>query len=85
MKLWAKIIEGEKIIANKIYRNSQPLTQATYEAFLVQIAEDLDLSTPVGLSVHFTHLAKFNIVEYKPRDFMEPVTLTKFVIENVDY
>ncbi len=85
MKLWAKIVDGEHLRANIIARNAAPLTREEYEAFLVEICQRLDLSTPVSLAMHFNHLRRFNIVEYKPRDFIEPVDFTKFTIENVDY
>lgn len=85
MKLWAKIIDGEHLLANQVVRNAAPLTREDYEAFLSEICHMLDLSTPVTLPSHFNHLRRFNIVEYKPRDFIEPVEFTKFTIENVDY
>ena len=85
MKLWAKIINGDKMAANLVVRNKAPLEQEAYEAFLPEICHQLDLSTPVTLPTHFNHLKRFNIVEYKPRDFIEPVDFTKFTLENVDY
>ena len=85
MKLWAKIIKGDKLLANLVVRNRAPLEQEAYESFLCEICTQLDLSTPVTLTTHFNHLKRFNIVEYKPRDFIEPVSFTKFTLENVDY
>ena len=85
MKLWAKIIKGDKLLANLVVRNRAPLEQEAYESFLSEICTRLDLSTPVTLTTHFNHLKRFNIVEYKPRDFIEPVSFTKFTLENVDY
>ena len=85
MKLWAKIIEEDKLRANLIVRNGAPLEREAYEAFLREICQQLDLSTPITLPMHFNHIKRFNIVEYKPRDFIEPVTFTKFTLENVDY
>ena len=85
MKLWAKIIKGDKLLANLVVRNRAPLEREDYEAFLSEICQQLDLSTPVTLPTHFNHIKRFNIVEYKPRDFIEPVDFTKFTLENVDY
>ena len=85
MKLWAKVIDGEYLRANVVVRNSLPLTQDNFEEVLREICHELDLSTPVTLLSHYRHLERFNIVEYKPRDFVEPVEFTKFAIENVDY
>ena len=85
MKLWAKVIEGDHLVANIVMRNREPLVKESYESFLCEICGQLDLSTPVTLVTHFNHLRRFNIVEYKPRDFIEPVSFDKFTIENVDY
>ena len=85
MKLWAKIVDGDALRANIVARNADPLTRDCYETFLSEICHRLDLSTPVTLPTHFNHLRRFNIVEYKPPDFIEPVDFTKLTIENVDY
>ena len=85
MKLWAKIIDGDKLLANLVVRNGAPLVREEYESFLPEICQQLDLSTPVTLPTHFNHLKRFNVVEYRPRDFVEQVSFTKFTIENVDY
>jgi hypothetical protein len=85
MKLWVKIIKGDKLLSNLVVRNSAPLEQEAYEAFLSEICQQLDLSTPISLPTHFSHIKRFNIVEYKPRDFIEPVAFTKLTLENVDY
>lgn len=85
MKLWAKIVDGDHLRANIVVRSASSLTQENYESLLADICQQLDLSTPVTLPSHFNHLRRFNIVEYKPRDFIEPVDFTKFTIENVDY
>lgn len=85
MKLWAKIVDGDHLLANLVVESDAPLVREEYEAFLPEICHRLDLSTPVTLPTHFNHIRRFNIVEYKPRDFIEPVAFTKFTIENVDY
>lgn len=86
MKLWAKVLdENVNIVSHIVMRNQEALTRAAYERFLSEICQQLDLSTPVTLPTHFNHLRRFNIVEYRARDFLEPVDFFKFTIENVDY
>ena len=83
MKLWVKIIKDEKINAHIIETNDLPMNIDNYEETLTEVCHKLDLSTPVSLSMHFNSLVKFNITEYKARDFIEPIDFTKLVIENI--
>ncbi|NCA66595.1 MAG: hypothetical protein EOM87_00875 [Clostridia bacterium] len=83
MKLWAKIICGEKLRQNIVMVDKLPLTRANYETFLMEICHQLDISTPVTLPTHFRYLDSFNIVKYLPRDFIERVDFDFFTIENI--
>ena len=85
MKLWVKIVKGEKLLADRIFRTNLPLEKDSYEEYLQEICRQLDLSTPVSLSSHWHHLERFHIAEYKPRDFIEAVDFDKVIIEDVDY
>lgn len=84
MKLWAKTICGEKLQTNIVMENNLSLTRDNYETFLMDICKELDIPTPVSLSVHFSYLYNFNIVKYLPRDFVDQVDFDFFTIENVE-
>ncbi len=84
MKLWIKLIKNEKILANIVAENDLPLTWDNYESMLTEACHKLDLSTPITLSMHFNSLVRFNITEYKARDFIEPIDFTKLTVENIN-
>lgn len=84
MKLWIKLIKEEKILANLVAENDLPLSWENYESLLSETCHKLDLSTPITLSMHFNSLVRFNITEYKARDFIEPIDFTKLTVENIN-
>jgi len=85
MKLWAKIYDdGEKMRANILVNNTLRLTRRNYEITLAEICHQLDISTPVTLSSHYSNIIKFNMAKYLPRDFLEFVDFAKFTIELCD-
>lgn len=84
MKLWIKVINEDKIIQNVVAENDFSLDFDAYEATLTEVCHQLDLSTPITLSMHFTSLIKFNMTEYKARDFIEPIYFTKLMVENIE-
>lgn len=77
------MIKNEKILANFVVENNLPLSFEEYERLLTEACHKLDLSTPITLSMHFESLARFNITEYKARDFIEPIDFTKLTVENI--
>lgn len=83
MKLWIKVIKEEKILQNVVVQNELTLNTDNYESTLSEVCHKLDLSTPITLSMHFNSLARFNITEYKERDFIEPIDFTKLMVENI--
>lgn len=83
MKLWVKLIREEKILENLVVENELPLSSDNYERLLSDVCHKLDLSTPITLSMHFNSLVRFNITEYKARDFIEPIDFTKLTVENI--
>lgn len=84
MKLWIKVINEDKILENVVAENDFPLDFDAYEATLTEVCHQLDLSTPITLSMHFMSLIKFNMTEYKARDFIEPIYFTKLLVENIE-
>lgn len=83
MKIWAKVMNGDKIVKDVVFERDFALTSANFVKALQDISSTLDLSTPVTLPTHFKHFEKFNRVKYIPRDFVEEVDFTSFVLERV--
>ncbi len=83
MKIWAKVMNGDKILRDVVYERDLILTPQNFVKMLQEMSYQLDLSTPVTLPTHYKHFEKFNRVKYIPRDFVEEVDFTSFVLERV--
>ncbi len=83
MQLWTKIILGEKILKDNIFKP----TVFDYKAlrdYLETICNELDEPTPVVLNKHIRHLNEFNNTHFRPEDFVEHVNFDKMVVEIFD-
>lgn len=83
MKIWAKILNGDKIIRDVIYERELVLTPSNYQKMLQEISYQLDVATPVTLPTHFKHFERFNRIKYIPRDFIEEVDFSAYILERV--
>lgn len=83
MKIWAKVMKGDKILRDVIYENDLTLTPSNFQRTLQEISYKLDVATPVTIPSHYKHFERFNRVKYLPRDFIEEVDYTSFVLERV--
>lgn len=83
MKIWAKVMQSDKIKTDIIYESELALTPSNYQKMLQEMAYKLDIATPISLPSHFKHFEKFNRVKYIPRDFIEETNFTSFVLERV--
>lgn len=83
MKVWAKVMKGDKILRDVIYEDDLSLSIGDYQKLLQELAYRLDISSPVSLPNHLKHFEKFNRIKYLPRDFIEEVDFDTFVIERV--
>ncbi len=83
LKLWVKILKGEKIIKQFTYTREEKLVYSQFLEYLMDICNSLDIPTPVLLKTHIFNLAKFSMVKFKQRDFVESIDFDFLVIENV--
>lgn len=83
MKIWAKVMKGDKILRDAIYEDGAGLNPASYKRALQDVCYTLDVSTPVTLPSHYKHFERFNRVKYLPRDFVEDVDFTAYILERV--
>lgn len=83
MKIWAKVMQSDKIKRDVIYESELALTPSNYQKMLQEMAYKLDIATPISLPSHFKHFEKFNRVKYIPRDFIEETDFSSFVLERV--
>ena len=81
MKIWARLLIDGKNVKDTLYADNYPLTFESYENMLRKIAEQLDISSPVSMKIHFRHFKEFNIHRFKPDDFVESFEYDSMEIE----
>lgn len=83
MKVWAKVMKGDKILRDVIHEQEVSLTQAGFQSLMQEVSYKLDIATPVILINHLKHLEKFNRVKFLARDFIEDVDFDVLIVERV--
>lgn len=80
-KIWAKVIQGEKIIKQLTYTNEDTFSYSQFFKYTAEICEGLDIPTPIILKTHIFNYAKFSQTRFLPRDFTESIDFDKLVLE----
>lgn len=83
MKVWAKVMKGDKILRDVIYEDNLTLSEEDYQTLLQELAYRLDIAVPVSLPFHLRHFERFNRAKYLARDFIEEVDFDNFIIERI--
>ena len=83
MKVWAKVMKGDKILRDVVYENDVPLTQSGFQSLMQELSYKLDIATPVILVNHLKHLERFSRVKFLARDFIEDVDFDLLIVERV--
>ncbi len=81
MKIWARLMIDGKNVKDTLYQDNKSLTYESYENMLRNIADLLDISSPVTMNIHFKHFKEFNIHRFKPDDFVESFEYDSMEIE----
>ena len=81
VRIWAKIMKGDKILSDTIYENKENFNLENFFDYISTICESLNIATPVILSKHIFHYLTFNLATFLPQDFPEKIEFDKFVIE----
>ena len=82
-RIWGRIEKEHKIIRQVTYESIAKFEWSDFFTYLSSICEELDIATPVLLKTHIFNYAKFNRVTFLPRDFTEPVSFDKLILENI--
>ena len=69
MRIWAKAIKGGKIRKQFVYEKEGKVVYSQFFTYLSEICATLDVPTPVLLKTHIFNFAKFNHVNFLPREF----------------
>lgn len=81
LKVWGKLFEDDKIIKHKTVEIDE--TSCTFFDMLRTVCENLDVPTPVLLEKHVLDFNCFNFSVFKPTDFIQTVSFTKLIVENI--
>ena len=83
MRLWAKLMHDGHISKQFVYENPEKLTYSHFFDYIVEIAQKLDIPTPVLTKTHIFNFAKFNHVKFIARDFVESLGYDCLFLENL--
>lgn len=83
MRLWAKVMQEDKIIKQYVLELDEKLTYSHFFDYLSAVCDALDIPTPVLLKTHILQFAKFRHVKFIPRDFVDSVDFDKLWLENI--
>lgn len=83
MKVWAKVMRGDKILRDVIYEGEHKPSFGGFREAVQSVAYLADVSTPVLLPGHYERFEHFNRVKFVPSDFIEEVDFTAFILERV--
>lgn len=83
IKLWAKLIKNNKIVKQTLYQKDGKLVWSEMHNYLVDIAYELDIPTPILIKSHLFNFAKFNHVKFIKSDFVEKIDFDNLFIENL--
>ena len=83
VKIWAKLIVGEKIVKQFVYEKDEQLVYSRFFIYLSDICAELDIPTPTFVKTHIFNLAKFRNVRFTANDFVESIDFDKLVLEDI--
>ena len=83
MRIWAKTIHNHKIQSEVVreFALARPSDIEGWMPVLHELCQALDLSRPVLLEKHVRELGQFHHTQFRPGDFMEPVSFDRFDVE----
>ena len=81
MELWAKLITNEKITKSTLVEVENLNTFSGITKAFMDVAEALNVPTPVITRTSAQFFFDFNTVRFKPEDFVESVDFDALVID----
>ncbi len=80
MKIWATTVFEDKITRNIVWEG-KICSDDEFVCALQNICESLDIPTPVTTNINYLHFVRFNVTQYKVRDFVESVDFDRLTLE----
>lgn len=82
MRIWAKLITGDKIVQEILYTSPLDMNYRNYMQWVADICRQLDLSVPIIIPAHYKNFAMFHNTRFKPDDFVDELGCDMLMIEN---
>ena len=82
IRIWAKVMKKDKILKECMFEKDGEIDYSEFFDYLREIAERLDVATPVLIKTHLFNYAKYNVVRFTASDFVENICFDKLVLEN---
>ncbi|MDR0426298.1 MAG: hypothetical protein LBH24_03910 [Clostridiales bacterium] len=80
MKLWIYTLKDHRV-ADSALTELDKLDDESFIAALREVCHTFDTATPLVLKNHIKHFEQFNIVRFKPADFVETVKFDVLAVE----
>ncbi|MEG1535560.1 MAG: hypothetical protein RR416_01155 [Clostridia bacterium] len=71
-----------KIVKQMIYISDLTTKYNNFEIWLREIANQLDIPTPIILPSHYKNFVNFHNAKFRPDDFVETLGCDMFVVED---
>ena len=81
-KIWAKTMVNHRVKTSIIHDCGEIVTVDNFYRAVRKICESLKIPTPVVLHSYAKNFTEFNIVKFRPRDFLEEVNFDFLVLES---
>jgi hypothetical protein len=81
-KIWAKVVVNHRVKKGIIHDCEERVDIVNFFSHVHAICEKLKIPTPVVLNCYAENFIEFNILKFKPRDFIEEVSFDWLVLEN---
>ena len=84
VRIWAQLVEGEKIKKSIIYENNTSFDKNNFLDYVIDVCDLLKIATPIVLSKHINHFIEFNNAVFKADDFVEIINFDKLILEQAN-
>lgn len=81
VKIFAKVIVGDKVKKTFKYENAGDFEIDHFFEYVKDICEHFDSPTPIILAKHIRDFIVFSTTTFKPEDFVEKIFFDKLTLE----
>ena len=81
MKIWLRLHKGEKTLRHTTVEIGETTTVDDFTRIVRAGCHEMDAPTPMILTSHVLHFAKFGVVRFYPDDYIEEIGFDKMEME----